>query len=318
MTTNHETSGVRCDLHVHSARSGPVDVRPFTRVADESYEEPLAVYEQARRRGMSLFTLTDHDTIAGALELAHRPEVFVSEEVSCALPGGRELHLGVFDIDEAQHEHIARRRHDAESLFAYLAEQRIPACVNHPFSALTGRRETADLQQALANLPLVEARNGMMSEAVNARAARAARRAGVATVGGSDAHTLASVGRAFTVVPGASDRSEFLAGLRRGYTLPAGRSGTYARLTADVARIAAGAYSRGRARGAPRTPGVCVVMGAAAPLLPFLPLVTAYVFVHEQIFARRHERWLREAGERRRPRAASGPFGPAAAPTLAR
>jgi predicted metal-dependent phosphoesterase TrpH len=317
MTTNRETAGVRCDLHVHSARSGPVDLRPFTRVANESYEEPLAVYEQARRSGMNLFTLTDHDTIAGVLELRDRPQVFVSEEVSCALPGGRELHLGVFDIDEAQHEQIARRRRDAESLFAYLAEHRIPACVNHPFSALTGRRETADLQHALASLPLVEARNGMMSEAVNARAARAARRAGVATVGGSDAHTLASVGRAFTIVPGASDRCEFLAGLRRGYTLPAGRSGTYARLTADVARIAAGAY-RAAVREAGEDPWRLVTMGAAAPLLPFLPLVTAYVFAHEQLFARRHERRLREAGERRRPRAASGPFGPAAAPTLAR
>ena len=29
---------MRCDLHVHSARSGAVDVRPFTRVANESYE----------------------------------------------------------------------------------------------------------------------------------------------------------------------------------------------------------------------------------------------------------------------------------------
>jgi len=317
MTTSRDTVGVRCDLHLHSARSGPVDVRPFARVVNESYVEPLAVYEEARRRGMNLFTLTDHDTIAGVLELRDRPEVFMSEEVSCALPGGRALHLGVFDIDEAQHEQIASRRRDAESLFAYLAEHRIPACVNHPFSALTGRRETADLQHAFASLPLVETRNGMMSEAVNARAARAARRAGVATVGGSDAHTLSSVGRAFTVVPGASDRCEFLAGLRRGYTMPAGRSGTYARLTADVARLAAGAY-RTAAREAAEDPLRLAVMGLAVPLLPFLPLVTAYVFAHEQLFARRHERLLREAGERRRPRAASGPFGPAAAPTLAR
>ena len=69
---------MRCDLHVHSARSGPVDVRPFARVANESYVEPLAVYEQARRRGMNLFTLTDHDTIAGVLELA-RPARGVRE-----------------------------------------------------------------------------------------------------------------------------------------------------------------------------------------------------------------------------------------------
>lgn len=317
MTTSRETTGVRCDLHVHSARSGPVDVRPFARVANESYAEPEEVYETARRRGMNLFTLTDHDTIAGVLELRYRPEVFASEEVSVALPGGRHLHLGVFDIDEAQHEEIARRRHDAESLLAYLAEHRLPACVNHPFSALTGRRETADLQRAFAQLPLVETRNGMMSEAVNAHAARAARRAGLAAVGGSDAHTLASVGRAFTVVPGASDRCEFLAGLRRGYTLPAGRSGSYARLTADVTRLAAGAYSTAVAE-ADRDPWRLAALASAVPLLPFLPLVTAYVYVHEQLFARRHGRLLREATERPRPRAARGPFGPAAAPTLAR
>ena len=317
MATHRETAGLRCDLHVHSARSGPVDVRPFTRVADESYAEPGAVHAEALRRGMDLFTLTDHDTIAGALELAHRPEVFVSEEVSCALPDGRELHVGVFDIDEAQHEGIARRRRDAEALFAYLAEERIPACVNHPFSALTGRRETADLLHALRNLPLVEARNGMMSAAVNQRAVRAARWARLPMVGGSDAHTLASVARAFTVVPGAGDKREFLAGLRRGCTLPAGRSGSYARLTADVARIAAGAY-RTAAAGAAAEPLRFAALAASAPLLPFLPLVTAYVFAHEQLFARRHERLLREATERQQPRTARGPFGPAAAPTLAR
>jgi predicted metal-dependent phosphoesterase TrpH len=320
---NHPAAftAMRCDLHVHSARSGAVDVPPFTRVADESYEEPLAVYEQARRRGMDLFTLTDHNTIEGAMELAHLPDTFVSEEVSCALPGGRELHLGVFDISERQHEAIARHRHDAEALFAYLAEQRLPACVNHPFSALTGRRETEDLQRALVSLPLVEARNGMMSQAVNAHAVRAARRARLPMVGGSDAHTLPSVARAFTVVPDAGTREEFLAGLRRGFTLPAGHSGSYARLTADVARIAAGAYRQNArlARGGGEAAWRFALMAGVAPLLPLLPLVTAAIFLHEQLFARRHERLLREATtRRRRPTAASGPFGPAAAPTLAR
>jgi predicted metal-dependent phosphoesterase TrpH len=318
--TRPQAVSMRCDLHVHSARSGPVDVRPFEQFADESYAEPLDVYDQARRRGMDLFTLTDHDTIAGAMELAHLPDTFVSEEVSCALPDGRELHLGVFDIVERQHEQIARRRHDAESLFAFLAEERIPACVNHPFSALTGRRRTEDLRRAFANLPLVEARNGMMSAGVNARAARASRRARLPMVGGSDAHTLASVARAYTVVPEAQSREEFLAGLRRGFTLPAGESGSYARLTADVARIAAGTYHRqARLALAGDAPARRVVLlTGVAPFLAFLPLVTAGVFLHEQLFARRHERLLLEATTRRRPRAASGPFGPAAAPTLAR
>lgn len=50
----------------------------------------------------------------------------MGEEVTCVLPGGRELHLGVFDFQERQHHEIACRRHDAEALFAYLAEQRLP------------------------------------------------------------------------------------------------------------------------------------------------------------------------------------------------
>ena len=45
----------------------------------------LLVYDVARRRGMSLFTLTDHDSIAGALALAGRPDVFVSEELTLEL-----------------------------------------------------------------------------------------------------------------------------------------------------------------------------------------------------------------------------------------
>jgi predicted metal-dependent phosphoesterase TrpH len=297
-----------------------VEIRAFAWLVRESYSEPRAVYGEARRRGMDLVTLTDHDTIAGALEIASLPGTFVSEEVSCRLPGGRAVHVGVFDVSEAQHEAIVRRRDDAESLFAYLAEERIPAAVNHLFAALTGPRETADFPYALSRLELVEARNGMMSEGVNVRAARAARSARLAAVGGSDAHTLASVARAFTVVPQARSREEFLDGLRRGLTLPAGRSGSYARLTADIVRIVAGAYgaSARESRSDPAAATRLAALLALLPVLPLLPLATAAVFLHEQLFARHHERAWRVARMRRRAGAArSGPFGPAAAPTPA-
>ena len=311
---------MRCDLHVHSRYSGPSDLGALGLLVDESYSEPTAVYGAARRRGMDLVTLTDHNTIAGALEMAPLPGTFVSEEVSCLLPGGRELHVGVFDITERQHEEIARRRADAEALFAFLAEERIPAAVNHLFSALTGRRETADLHLALANVALVEARNGMMSEAVNDCAARAARAARRAAVAGSDAHTLESVARAWTVVPGARTRADFLDGLRRGLTLPRGRSGGYARLTADVVRIAAAAY-RSAARGSGRSLAGAARLAtllAGLPLVPLVPLVTAAVFLHEQVFARAQDRALRAEGRHARGGApGGGPLGRPASPSLA-
>ncbi|HEY6547669.1 MAG TPA: PHP-associated domain-containing protein, partial [Vicinamibacteria bacterium] len=236
---------MRCDLHVHSKHSGPADLPVLRHVGRESYSEPLAVYEKALARGMDLVTLTDHDTIAGALELRHLPNVFMSEEVTVGLPGDRQLHVNVFDVGEGQHEALARRRLDPEAFFAYLAEQRLPASVNHLYSALTGAREVADLHLPLKHLGLIEALNGSMPDSQNEQARLTGRFAGMAGVGGSDSHSLAGVARAFTTVPGARTKEEFLDGLRRGLTVPVGRSGSWARLTSEVGRIFAAGYRDG-------------------------------------------------------------------------
>lgn len=289
--------GMRCDLHVHSLCSGPVDFPVLGRFGNECYSTPREVYDAARARGMSLVTLTDHDSITGALTLAHLPDFFVSEEVTCLLPEGRQLHLGVFGVDEAQHAAIQERRRDAEALFAYLAEARIPTAVNHLFSALTGRRRLEDFELALRHARLVETRNGMMPESTNRYAHRIARRTGLPGVGGSDAHTLASVARAFTIVPGAASREDFLAGLRRGLTIPAGGSGSYARLTADIARLFAGGYAENArlARGGLGPALRFAALLAALPLLPLLPLVTAGIYADEKLFGARYHRRLEAA-----------------------
>jgi hypothetical protein len=223
----------------------------------------------------------------------------VSEEVTCTLPEGRQLHLGVFGIDERQHAAIQQRRRDACALFAYLAEERIPTAVNHLFSALTGRRRVADLHLALRSVRLIETRNAMMPAATNAHARLTGQRAGLAGVGGSDAHTLASVARAFTIVRGARTREEYLAGLRAGATIPAGGSGSYARLTADIARLFVGAYADNARRAADdaRSALRFATLVAALPLVPLLPLVTAAIYVDELLFGARYARLYRESIE---------------------
>jgi predicted metal-dependent phosphoesterase TrpH len=296
-----------------------VDLPVLNRLGNECYSEPGAVYERARRRGMDLVTLTDHDTIEGALEIASLPGTFVSEEVTCELPGDREIHLGVWDITEAQHERIAALRRDAEGLFAFLAEERVPFCVNHLFSALTGSRKLRDLHLALGGAPLIEARNGMMSALVNSYATQAGTEMGMPAVGGSDAHTLASVARAYTVVEAARCREEFLEGLRCGLTIPAGTSGSYARLTADVARVFAGGYldnARGSLAG-PRAAARFGLMLAASPVLALLPLFTAAIYLHERAFATRHWQEFQAAALRpsRRPER-PGPWGAAPRPAV--
>jgi predicted metal-dependent phosphoesterase TrpH len=261
---------------------------------------------------MSLVTLTDHDTIEGALQIAHLPGTFMSEEVTCGLPGGRELHLGVFGLSEPQHLQIERRRHDAESLLAYLAEQQLPTCVNHLFSALTGRRELEDLHLPLARLALVEVRNGALPAATNSYAERASRDMGLSGIGGSDGHTLWSVARAYTEVPGSQDTQEFLAGLRSGLTIPRGRAGSYATLTADIARIAQQTY-RHLERHARDDVGSSLrfaVVLLAVPAVPLIPLVTAGLHLRERSFGKRWSRRFRDSRQlpaRRRPTLAFGP-----------
>lgn len=274
---------MRCDLHVHTLHSGPVDLPGLRHLSRECYSEPMEVYETAKRRGMDLVTITDHDTVSGALQLAHLPDFIVGEEVTVELDMGRQIHLGVWDLDGKRHEQLQARRCDPESLFAWLAEHRVPACVNHPFSPLTGARDPVDFHLAFGALNLIETQNGTMPRATNELAHRASRGLGLSAVGGSDAHTLAGIGRAFTTVPRAQNRGEFLDGLRAGFTVPAGDSGSYARLTSDVFRVLGGALRENLSRASRSIPDLarCLATVPLASMFGLIPLITLASFAKE-------------------------------------
>lgn len=203
-------------------------------VCHESYNEPLAVYEKLKRLGMDLVTITDHDSIGAVESLRSRPDFFLSEEVTCRLPSGTDLHMGVYDIVERDHTELQRRRNDFESLLAYLLERDLFFSANHVFSSLTGRRHAADFELFETVFPAVETRNGHMLARANENAATLADFAARAEVGGSDAHAMASVGCAWTVVPRARDKQDYLAGLRHGMGKVRGETGSFYKLTRDV------------------------------------------------------------------------------------
>ncbi len=280
---------MRCDLHVHTLYSGAVNLPLLRHVSRECYSRPSEVYETARARGMDLVAITDHDTIDGAVLLADRPDFIVGEEVTCELPGGRRLHVGVWGLNERQHETIAVRRRDAEALFAYLHEQGLPAALNHPFSPMTGSRSSQDIRCGLAGLPLVEGLNSMMPAVSNHFATRAAAAARRGTIGGSDAHAIGSVARAYTEVPGARNRDEFLAGLRAGAGVARGASGSYGRLTSDVVHVFLGTVVEvsGEVRRDLRRIARAARLALVVPVLPLLPLITLVNFTRERVGARR-------------------------------
>jgi predicted metal-dependent phosphoesterase TrpH len=294
---------VRCDLHVHTIHSGMCMLPLLKTICRECYSQPEAVYQTLRRGGMGLVTVSDHDSIEAAEALRGHADFFVSEEVTCRMPSGNELHVGVYDLTERQHLDIQRRRNDLPRLVAYLNEQQLLYSVNHAFSALTGRRSTEDLGWLDGAFPGVEVRNGHVPERSNRLAERMAAHSGRVKLGGSDAHTLLSLGSVCTCVPGAGNKTEFLDGLRRGCGHVQGESGNFWRLTRDVLQICSALMEEKPAA------------RFLAPLVLAVPVVTLLNYMMEDLFARRWgSRWERWRGLEGGPsaggiRAAAGEVG---------
>lgn len=266
---------MKCDLHVHTYFSGACTT-PFVRkFCRESYSDPVEVYERLGERGMDLVTITDHDSIEASELLRRYPNVFVSEELTCRMPSGTEIHIGVYDLNERQHTQLQQRRNDLVSLLVYLSERRLLFSINHVFSSLTGRREREDFAWFEEYFPAVETRNGHMLPKANTHAESLAQRWNKIGIGGSDSHALPSVGTTYTEVPGARDKEEFFAGLRAGMGRVAGESGSFSKLTRDVLLITA-ELMRAKAW-----------TTLLSPLALLIPVITFLNYRDEHAFARR-------------------------------
>src|ERR1700730_10675906 len=110
---------MKCDMHVHTIHSGMCTVPGMRLICRESYNHPEALYEKLKGQGMDIVTVTDNASIDAVEALRRHPDFFLSEEVTCRLPSGTELHVGVYNITERQHIEIQRRRDDFLSLHAY-------------------------------------------------------------------------------------------------------------------------------------------------------------------------------------------------------
>ena len=152
------------DLHVHSKHSKRPSQWILKKIGcPESFTEPLELYDIARRRGMTHVTITDHNSIDGALEIAHLPNTFISEEVTSYFPeDGCKLHVLALDITEAQHREIQKIRHNIHDLTAYFHQEDIFNIIAHPLYAVNDRLTIDHFEQLLLlfeNFELNGARN---------------------------------------------------------------------------------------------------------------------------------------------------------------
>ncbi len=256
----------KADLHVHSKYSDRPSEWFLRRIgAPECFVEPLTVYARARDRGMAFVTITDHNCIRGALEIAHLPGTFISSEITTYFPeDGCKIHVLVYGIDEAQFRTIQELRANIYELHRYLAEEEILCSVAHPLYRINNRLTIDHVEKLILMFKRFEAING----ARHPRAAEIvdavfrsltpavldemANRQDMAPTGpepwekhftaGSDDHSGVYTAWAHTVAPYAADATEFLAQLRRGEHWPAGGSGSSVMMGHSLYHIAYGYY----------------------------------------------------------------------------
>lgn len=154
---------MKADLHLHSRFSDRAPEWLFRRAGlPDSYSDPGRQYEKLRERGMDLVTFTDHNRIEGCLEIADRPGVFISEQVSTRFPDDRcEVHLLVWGITEAQHRDIQAVRENIFDLQKYLAAENLTHAVAHPFYRADDRLSVAHIEKLVLLFKHFEGLNGL-------------------------------------------------------------------------------------------------------------------------------------------------------------
>ncbi|MBF0475621.1 MAG: glycosyltransferase [Deltaproteobacteria bacterium] len=238
---------MKIDVHVHSKFSK----RPSQWILQklgcpESFTEPLALYRAAKKRGMSLVTVTDHNTINGGLEIAHLEDVFISEEVTTYFPQDRcKIHVLVYNINEQIHDDIQKVRENIFDLVGYLNEHGIVHAVAHPLFAVNERLTIDHVEVLLLlfkNLELNGARGAfqnqtvefILSQLTSGDIERLAEKHKIMPrfprpweknlIGGSDDHSALNIARMYTSVDSADGVQTFLKGIELGQARVMGRS----------------------------------------------------------------------------------------------
>jgi predicted metal-dependent phosphoesterase TrpH len=176
----------------------------------------LRDYERAHARGrFDIVGITDHNTIAGALELRERASfpVIVGQEIDTT--EGELIGLYLEDL-------VPIGRSAVETAELIHAQGGL-VYLQHPFYRLVGGRLRPEAREELRGrklLDIVEARNGgPWAAAGNARALEWARACDLPHAAASDAHEPAAIGSCLSVVADGRADAASLPGLLRSATV---------------------------------------------------------------------------------------------------
>ncbi len=196
----HNKEWVAFELHCHSIYS------KGKRIRWESFTRPREIVRMARKRGLAGIALTDHNTTKGwseARDEAKRCGILFIPGIEVSTQSGHIIGLGVS-------EHVPEGQPLDVTIDAIRAQGGI-VIAPHPFDIYNN-----GVKHAIVKVDVVESFNALAIDRFsNIFCDWYARRLGLVTVGGSDAHSLDMIGLATNLVP-ADDIDSLLKAIKRG------------------------------------------------------------------------------------------------------
>ncbi len=274
--TAREPSLTRMDMHCHSSASDAPAVAALGLIdAPECYSPPEKVYDQARARGMNLVTITDHDTIAGGLQLIERgyQDFVLGQEVSVSFPEDRcLLHVLVWGLTPEHDEQLntLKLRDNVYDFANWLHEHKLAHSFAHPLYIQNGKLTRWHLERAALLFKGWEIINGAHTgahrvvierylstltpatiqrlskkHAINPRFSRIWHKAHTA---GSDDHGRMNIGQTWTTVRSETaktitDPHEFLRRVMAGHSTVGGQAGHSSLLAHQLSTVAVNYYA---------------------------------------------------------------------------
>jgi len=233
----------------------------------ESYTEPEHIYRAAKGKGMDFVTITDHNTIQGALEIAHLPGAFISVELTSYFPENScKMHVVALNITESIYRELMDLRKNIYELVSYLHSHKIVHFAAHPLYEMDDRLDVDTVVKMLLLFDVIEVRNGARATRFNNLTRDIVASLGPihyeelnekhgdrpefstrwykSVVGGSDDHSGFFVARAFTSVPYAATIDEFLTAVANGNSWVDGKDGDALTLAHTIYGIAYRFYTQ--------------------------------------------------------------------------
>lgn len=167
------------DFHIH------------TKYSSDSYSNPINIIKMAKRRNLSGFAITDHNTIKGGLKT--KKMLDNSDELTVIV--GSEIQtdkgevIGLFLSEEITEFNFYE-------VCSSIKEQDGIVLLPHPY-----RNKLADPESLIENVDLIESINARNSSELNSKSIDLAEAYNLPVVGGSDAHVPLEVGQVKTLLP---------------------------------------------------------------------------------------------------------------------